>query len=112
MRLACGMVCCFSRLRRSHTCTCLVQYSTYGKHFLAPTGVQRDEKSRGEDRLGGVRAEGRTKAAAAAAGRGQREQGQGLQTEADQSVGVVCQQAAEGGDGNGAPGGQDSYERR
>lgn len=34
MRLACGMVCCFFRLRRSHTCTCLVQYSTYGEHFL------------------------------------------------------------------------------
>ena len=33
MRLACGMVCC-SRLRRSHTCTCLVKYNTYGEHFL------------------------------------------------------------------------------
>ena len=34
MRLACGMVCCFFRLRRSHTGTCLVQSSTYGEHFL------------------------------------------------------------------------------
>ena len=34
MRLACGMVCCFFRLRRSHMCTCLVPYSMYGEHFL------------------------------------------------------------------------------